>query len=85
MSLELSGTNPMVIAKSGIPGTNSINLYNSNNDMEIPMDDFCCLVEYVMTNTDLFPDDPRFKFIERIKQASITKGYDPYNVRIVLP
>jgi hypothetical protein len=85
MSLELSGTNPLVVARSGIPGTNSINLYDGNSEKEIPMDDFCCLVEYALTNTDLLPDDPRLKLIDKIKLASTTEGYNPGNTRIVLP
>jgi hypothetical protein len=84
MSLELSGCKSLVVAKSGIPGTNGINIYGSDGDIDIPMEDFCALIEYALTNTDLFPDDPRLKLIEKIKQADIAEGYNPGNTRIVL-
>lgn len=82
MSLELSGTNPLVVAKSGIPSKNDINLYSKDSDIDIPMEDFCDLVEYTLTNTDLFPDDPRLKLIAKLKNADVTEGYNTGGSRI---
>ena len=84
MSFELSGCKPLVVAKSSIPGKNGINLYGNGFDINIPMEDFCFLVEYAMANTDLLPDDPRLTLIEKIKKSSITKGYNPDDTRIQL-
>lgn len=86
MSLELSGTNPMIMAVSGMPGTNTIKLYDNQNEMEIPMEDFCSLVEYALTNTDLLPDDPRYKLMYKIREkALVVEGYNPDSFRIAFP
>lgn len=82
MSLELSSTVPLIVAKSGIPGENCINLYGSGAGITIPMDDFCSLVEYALCNTDLFPDDPRIKLVEKIEHYKIAEGYNPNGTRI---
>lgn len=84
MSLELSGCDPLVIAKSGIPFRNSVLIYGKDTNIEMVMSDFCCLVEYALTNTDLLPDDPRLKLLEKIKQATIIDGYNQGNTRINL-
>jgi hypothetical protein len=85
MTLELN-CNPMILANSGIPSRNSVHLYNSDKvNFDIPMSDFCSLIEYALTNTDLFPNDPRLKLLERIKQATIIEGYNgPSTQRITL-
>jgi hypothetical protein len=45
-------------------------------DCEIPMSEFCTAVEYVLTNTDLDPNDPRIGLVERIKKATVTQGHN---------
>jgi hypothetical protein len=90
MSLELSGCNPLVVAKTEI-FHNGINLYgkdvdNAVFDVRIPMEDFCFLIEYFLRNTDLTstPSDPRLALIDKIKNAKIIEGYNPGGRRIEL-
>jgi hypothetical protein len=45
-------------------------------DCEIPMSDFCFLVEYVLTNTDLDDGDPRIGMVERIRRAKVVPGHN---------
>ena len=42
----------------------------------VSMSDFCAAVHYVLTNTDLLPEnDPRQKLVEAIKGYQIVPGY----------
>ena len=53
---------------------------------EISIADFCAMVRYVLTNTDLAnADDPRIQLVEAIKKAERTTGYDDSAERFVLP
>lgn len=45
--------------------------------IEIPMDDFVKMVEYVLTNSKLEKNDPRIYLIERIQKLKITKNEEP--------
>lgn len=36
-------------------------------DYDLSMKDFVALAEYVLTNTDLQPDDPRLEFMDYVK------------------
>jgi len=47
--------------------------------MEIDMRDFCELVLYVLTNTDLEPDDPRVPLVNKIKEMEIIEGHNGPN------
>jgi hypothetical protein len=42
----------------------------------IHIDDVVALIEYVLTNTDLMPDDPRPKLIEQIRAMRVCLGYN---------
>jgi len=43
----------------------------------LSMQDFCALVVYVLTNTNLVgDDDPRVKLIDYLKEAKIVPGYE---------
>lgn len=46
-------------------------------DYEISLEDFLILAEYVLTNTDLSPDDPRLQFVKCIKSMKEVDGYNP--------
>ena len=83
MSLELSNSKPLIIAKTGIIG-NTVQLYGGNMDAEIPLKDFCFLVEYVLTNSDIEPnvEDPRIDLMTRIKNAKIVDGFNLGKKRI---
>jgi len=45
-------------------------------DYEIPMSDFCAAIEYVLSNTDLDPNDPRIGLVERIQRSNMVQGYN---------
>ncbi len=49
---------------------------------EIPIIDFLIAVEYVLTNVDLEPNDPRLLFVERIKASRVDAGWNPGGKRI---
>jgi len=46
--------------------------------VEIDLDDFCVMARYVLTNTDLMPDDPRLELLKQVKRMRTVKGYN-YN------
>ena len=56
---------------------------------EIGMTDFCALIYYVLTNSDLDHDDPRLRLFECLKKAGIGPGYnasrDASSRRIEIP
>jgi hypothetical protein len=52
-------------------------------DEEIDIKDFCILVEYIFTNTDLEDDDPRIVTANHIKNYAIAEGYNSGNKRFV--
>jgi hypothetical protein len=82
MSLELSGCEYKVVAKTGLD--NSVSLSDDIGlAIDIPLADFCCLIEYVLTNTDLIENDPRLKLIDRIKHMYKLPGYNKGNERLV--
>jgi len=77
MSLQLANSQPPIEAKTFGPGIQMFGMSDAVLlvDYKIPIDDFCCLVEYVLTNTDVRPDDPRLKLVELIKTAHLVKGW----------
>lgn len=48
-------------------------------DHEIPLDSFLFIAEYVLTNTDVEPNDPRFKFIEKVRGSRLVSGHNAHN------
>ena len=47
-----------------------------SNKLEINIEDFFAMVYYVLTNTDLYKNDPRLKFIEKVKKMKKVEGYN---------
>ena len=47
--------------------------------------DFMQAVEYVMKNTNLLPNDPRVRFMDRVRRAEIGPGHSGKGRRIVFP
>ena len=45
-------------------------------DCEIPFAEFLAVVEYVLTNTDTYPNDPRPKFLKRISRLKLIAGWN---------
>jgi len=46
-------------------------------DYEISIEDFLVIAEYVLTNTDLEPNDPRLQFVKCVQSMKQTDGYNP--------
>lgn len=44
-------------------------------DYEISMEDFLIASHYVLTNTDLYVDDPRIQFVRSVQAATLVEGY----------
>jgi hypothetical protein len=53
-------------------------------DYEIDIADFCALVEYVFTNTDLAECDPRRSTLQILKSLHEIEGYNAGNKRLGL-
>jgi len=49
---------------------------SSSHGIEIDMRDFCELVLYVLTNTDLDPMDPRVRLVNLIREMKIVEGHN---------
>ena len=73
MSLKLNIDSPTIPRVLILPdGTIAI-----GDVEEIGPYDFCEMVKYVMTNTDLRPDDPRYRLIEFMGKLKTVEGYNP--------
>ncbi len=73
MSLKLNvDTNPPVITSAWeVGGKHTIAI----GQEDVGLEDFCELVKYVLTNTDLLPHDPRTELVKKIRKAKVTHGY----------
>jgi len=55
------------------------------DEKEITYDDFCGMVRYFLTNTDLNNEhDPRMELVKMIKEAVAIEGYNKSGYRIQL-
>ena len=78
MSLTLDqGTKPVGLSVMTL-GSDTILL----GDYEISLKDFLCVAKYVLTNTDLEPDDPRLQFVKRVQSMEEVNGYNPGGKRL---
>ena len=87
MSLILSESTPNVTVKTEF-FDNSVNIYyrgETSFDIDIPYEDFCCLVEYVFTNTDLKDlNDPRLKMLLKLRNYHLREGYKVHFIKLRL-
>jgi hypothetical protein len=51
-------------------------------DYEISIEDFLVCAEYVLTNTDIQPNDPRLQFVKCVKSMKEVEGYNPGQKRL---
>ena len=51
-------------------------------EYEISLEDFLCMADYVLTNTDLKPNDPRLQFVKCVQSMKKVKGYNPGRERL---
>ena len=49
---------------------------------EISIEDFLVVAEYVLTNTDLYPNDPRVQFVTCVQSMREIDGYNPNGKRL---
>ena len=49
---------------------------------EISLEDFLAAAEYVLTNTNLEPNDPRLQFVKRVQSMKEIDGYGPGKKRL---
>jgi hypothetical protein len=84
MSLELSGSSPKVEVKTYGMIPEVVHLHGEGIDIEIPLKDWLAATWYVLTNTDLYPEDPRLAFRRITKQLEIITGYAPDKLRLAV-
>ena len=72
MSLILERSNNLRVKTHGLSNNSDIVFIN---EKEIEINDFFAMVYYVLVNTDLYRNDPRLKFIKRVKKMKKVKGY----------
>jgi len=78
MSLSLDqGTTPKgtLVKTWGVAQENGKRVISIGPEIEITHDDFCQVIEYFLTNEDLYENDPRLELFERLKKAEIGKGH----------
>jgi hypothetical protein len=46
-------------------------------DYEISLKDFLFAADYVLTNTDLRPNDPRLTFVEHVQSMKVVETFNP--------
>ena len=51
-------------------------------DYEISLEDFLVTAEYVLTNTDLEPNDPRLQFVKCVQSMKEVDGHNPNRKRL---
>jgi hypothetical protein len=81
MSLSLDlGTKPkgLEVKTYGIGNLEAVYL----GDYEISMEDFLIMAEYVLTNSDLKPNDQRLQFIKCIKSMQEVEGWNENGKRL---
>jgi len=79
MSLVLEmGTQPAGLQVKTFGFDNTVFL----GDYEISLKDFLVVAKYVLTNTDLEPNDPRLQFVKCIQSMKETDGYKPGQKRL---
>lgn len=56
--------------------------YVDVGDIRITTEDFCQLAMYVLTNTDLQPNDPRLHFMMQLAKLNPVVGHNPGRFRL---
>jgi len=72
MSLILSRSNNRYVKTWGLMNNKDFVVLGK---YDIDINDFFVMAYYVLTNTDLYKNDPRLKFVKRIKKMKKVKGY----------
>jgi len=79
MSLILErGTSPTGLSIKTHPFSDTVYL----GDYEISMEDFLISAHYVLTNTDIKPDDPRLQFVKCVQSMREVSGFNSSQKRL---
>lgn len=81
MSIRLSNTLPPDTTAKALDDAAGTVLVG---DLEIPASDFCELVRYFLSNTNLRDDDPRLLLVEQIRTTGFSDGWGGAGVRMIL-
>ncbi|MFH1170672.1 MAG: hypothetical protein V1704_03900 [Candidatus Vogelbacteria bacterium] len=54
-------------------------------DYEISLEDFLIATQYVLTNTDLVPNDPRLQFVKCVQSMEEVRGHNPNGKHLESP
>ncbi len=65
-------------------GDGLVRIIGPKTNLNIPMQVFLRMAEYLLTNTDLEKDDPRPAFLERCRGAELKDGWNEGGKRYVL-
>lgn len=66
----------MILAKSNNIQCSTLNNILYVGDYDIDLDDFCQLVQYVLTNFDLQHNDPRLMLMSSLAKLNVVQGYN---------
>ena len=61
---------------------NKYEVFRGQGSFDLSIEDFLLLTRYVLTNTDVIPDDPRIAFVDKLKSAKVVEQ-DGVQERIV--
>ncbi len=85
MSLVLNmGTKPegLEVKTHGLHSSSALHNVVFIGGYEISIADFFAAAEYVLTNTDLDPNDPRLQFVKCIQSMKEVEGYNKQRKRL---
>ena len=77
LALELGTTPEGTVAKTDFDGK-----FVDVGDIRITTDDFCQLVIYVLTNTNLNQNDPRLHLMQQLAKLNVVTGHGGYGARL---
>lgn len=85
--MTLSRTKPIIDCKTSSKGNGKGFIENEIRIGEhyVNVEDFCEVVMYFLTNTDLEDQDPRLALVSRVKGLGFTQGWNDGNLRFDEP
>lgn len=81
MTLKLVNSEKDITAKTD-SGRDEVRFVFDGGRLAIDLTDFCALVEYVLTSTDLMAVDPRLELLRKIAELNVVEGYNPGGKRL---
>lgn len=84
MSLELSNSDPVVEVKTYGERPEVVHITGGGIALDIPVLDYLAMAWYVLTNSDLYEDDPRTAFVDVVKRLQQVEGHVPGGKRLAV-